>query len=89
MAIDIKDFVEKGVYLKNTSAKIMDRPRRIIHIDPKTESLRQKDDALCLEEPEGMVCYELLKLGETVGTKRSRACEVYLERVKTSISILK
>ena len=26
----------------------MGRPRRTIHIDRKTESFRQKDDALCL-----------------------------------------
>ena len=31
----------------------MDTPRRIIHIDRKTESLRQKNKALCLMEPEG------------------------------------
>jgi len=44
----------------------MGRPRRI-HIDCKTESLWQEDDALCLVGPEGC---GLLKPGETVNTKR-------------------
>jgi len=44
----------------------MGRSRRTIHIDRKTESLWQEDDALCLVAPEG---YELLKPGETVNIK--------------------
>ena len=42
----------------------MDRPRRTIHIDREIESLWQKDDQ------SHMVCYELLKPGETINTKR-------------------
>jgi len=48
----------------------MGRSRRIIHIDSKTESLWQEDDALCLVGSEGCGYYELLKPGETVNTKR-------------------
>ena len=48
----------------------MDRPRRTLCIDRKTESLWQEDDALCLVGQKGVVYYELLKPGKTVNTKR-------------------
>jgi len=38
---------EKWIFFEN-SQKIMGRPRRTIHIDRKTESLWQENDALCL-----------------------------------------
>ena len=49
----------------------MDKPKRIIHIARKTESLWQKNDALCLVGwvQWGVICYELLKPGETINTK--------------------
>jgi len=40
-------------FLESQAQEIMGRPRRTIHIDRKTESLWQKDDALCLVGPEG------------------------------------
>ena len=44
---------EKWIFFWESQAqKIMGRPRRIIHIDRKTESLWQ-EDALCLVGPEG------------------------------------
>ena len=60
----------------------MGRPRRTIHIDRKTESLWQEDDALCLVEPKekGVVYYELLKPGETVNTKRYQQQLIDLNR---------
>jgi len=57
---------EKWIFFEN-SQKIMGRPRRTIHIDRKTESLWQENDALCLVGLE--VYYELLKPGETVNIK--------------------
>jgi len=48
----------------------MDRPRRTICIDRKTESLWQEDDVLCLVGQKDVVYYELLKPGEMVNTKR-------------------
>ena len=51
----------------SSTKKIMDRPRRTIHIDRKTESLWQKDDALRLVGPEER---DLLKSGEIVNIKR-------------------
>ena len=39
--------------LRIPSSKIMDKPWRTIHIDRKTESLWQKNDALCSVGPEG------------------------------------
>ena len=48
----------------------MDRPRRTIHIDRKTESLWQKEDASCLMGPRGVVCYEVLKPSEMVNSER-------------------
>ena len=50
--------------------KIMGKPSRTIHIDRTTESLCQKDDALCLVGSGGLVYYELLKPVETINTKR-------------------
>ena len=50
--------------------KVNGKSARTIHIDRKTESLWQKDDALCLAGPGGEVYYKLLKPGETVNTKR-------------------
>ena len=44
--------MKSGFILRILSAKIMDRPRRIIHIGRKIESLGQKYDALCLMKPE-------------------------------------
>ena len=46
----------------------MSRPRRTIHIDRKTKSLWQQDDALYLVGPKGVVYYELLKPSKTVNT---------------------
>ena len=40
-------------FLESQAQKIMGKPRRTIHIDRKTESLWQEDDALCLVGPEG------------------------------------
>jgi len=56
-------------FLESQAQNIMGRPRRTIHIDRKTESLWQEDDALCLVGPEGVIYYELLKPGETVNIK--------------------
>jgi len=53
-------------FLESQAQNIMGRPRRTIHIDRKTESLWQEDDALCLVGPEGVIYYELLKPDETV-----------------------
>jgi len=39
-------------FLESQTQKIMGRPRRTSHIDRKTESLWQEDDALCLVGPE-------------------------------------
>ena len=47
--------VKSGFILRIPSIEIMGRPRRTIHIDHKTESLWQKNDALCLVGPEGRV----------------------------------
>ena len=44
---------KSGFFLESQAQKIMSRPRRTIHIDRKTESLWQEDDALCLVGPEG------------------------------------
>ena len=40
------------VFWKSQGQKIMSRPRRTIHIDRKTDSLWQKDNAVCLVGPE-------------------------------------
>jgi len=45
--------MKSGFFLESQAQKSMGRPRRTIHIDRKTESLWQEDDALCLVEPEG------------------------------------
>ena len=60
--------MKSGFFWESQAQKIMGRLRYIIHIDRKTESLWQEDDALCLVGPE-VVYYELLKPGETVNTK--------------------
>ena len=69
-------------FLKSQAQKIMGRPRRTIHIDRKTESLWQEDDALCLMGPESVIYYELLKLdwSETVNTKRYQQQLIDLNR---------
>ena len=43
------------LFWESQAQEIMGRPRRVIHIDCKTESLWQKDDALCLVGPYGRV----------------------------------
>ena len=43
---------KKDLFWESQAQKIMGRPRSTIHIDLKTESLWQKDDALCLVGPE-------------------------------------
>ena len=61
-----------GFTLRIPSAKIVGRFRRTIHIDRKTESHWQKDDALVWWDQRNVVSDELLKSGETVNTKRYR-----------------
>ena len=56
----------------------MDRPKRTIHIDHKTESLWQEDDALWNQKD--VVYYELLKLAETINTKRYKQQLINLNR---------
>jgi len=52
----------------------MDRPRRIIHIDRKTESLWQEDDTLCLVGPVNTKRYQqqLIDLNRLLLKKRSK-----------------
>ena len=53
---------EKWIVFGNPKRKkIMGRPRRTIHIDRKTESLWQKDDALLLMGSEGRVLLRAVK----------------------------
>ena len=63
---------EKWIYFENPKRKKswVGRPRRTIHINHKTESLWQKDDAVSLVEPERGVYCELLKHRQTINTKR-------------------
>jgi len=81
--------MKSGFFLRIPSAKNHGRTqvqkiRRTIHIDRKTESLWQEDDALCADAllvgPEGCVYYELLKPGETVNTKRYQQQLIDLNR---------
>ena len=60
-------------FWESQAQKIMGKPRRTIHIDRKTESLWQEDDALCdvWRDYKGVVYYELLKPGETVNTNNN------------------
>jgi len=60
--------MKSGFFLESQAQKITSKPRRTIHIDRKTESLWQEDDALF--SGTRRVCYELLKPGETVNIKR-------------------
>ena len=55
--------MKSGFTLRISNAKIMDRPRRTIHIGRKIESLWWKNVAFCLVRSEGRG-YELLKFGE-------------------------
>ena len=44
---------KEDLFWESQAQEIMGRPRRTIYIDRNTESLWQKDDALCLVGPEG------------------------------------
>jgi len=56
-------------FLESQAQKIIDRPRRTIHIDRKNRFGRKT--MLCVWwDQKGVIYYELLKPGETINTKR-------------------
>ena len=71
--------MESGFFWESQAQKVMGRPRHTIHIDRKTESLWQEDDALWWDQKD-VVYYELLKPGKTVNIKRYNNWSIWTVR---------